>query len=155
MFADFNVTFAVILRTTYNPTGIPELYHNNFRNTLKTHDMDTKVFTNDSSYVWTLSKRFQKCTDIDTNLSEFLECIPDYHKFVQRLKQYGECVVRISVVSTFGQFGFSIAPSDIGILNQLNIPLEITVFSYGECIDSEDSEDLNAGLCSKANDFST
>lgn len=152
MIADFSATFVLILRTADNPKCIPELNDGNIMSILKRNNMETRIFANGPSYIWTLSKRFENCTDIDTTLSKFLACVPDYYRFVQRLKQYGACVIRLSVVSAFGQFGFGFSPNDIGILNQLSIPLEITVFSFGDCIGSGDSD---IGKCSEVNDSPT
>ena len=50
-----------------------------------------------------------------------------------KLIKNGSMRIRLSLISLYGQLNYTLAPEDIAFLNDLHIPLEISVFSYGGC----------------------
>lgn len=85
--------------------------------------------------VWVYRKKYANCTDVGLSIGNFINGIENFTDKIARIKKYGVCVIRMSVVSTYGQFGFSFAEKDLSLLNEQKIPLEMTFFSYGNCID--------------------
>ena len=41
----------------------------------------------------------------------------------------------LSVVSLYAQIGFTLSPSDLDLLNKLDVAVEMSVFSWGGCVD--------------------
>lgn len=98
----------------------------------------SKIFQTEHGSKWVLRRTYKNKTDINHCIEEYFIGITHYAEKIHKVKQHGSCVFRISVVSRLGQFGFSLSESDLHILNQLDIPVEISVFSFGCCIDDLD-----------------
>ena len=98
--------------------------------------------------LWAYKKRFIDGTNFSVCLQSFLEEIPFLSQKIAMIKQYGSCTLRVSIVSLFAQIGFSISNSDLQTLSSLDIPFEITLFSYGNCIDDEKAEKTGDGSLS-------
>ena len=98
----------------------------------------TNTFRTETGNRWVYTKRYKKQKDIDQCIQEYFSSIPDLAEKIKSAQQYGSCVFRLSVVSVLGQFGVSFSQSDLQLLSQLDIPMDISVFSYGCCIDDTD-----------------
>ena len=98
----------------------------------------TKLFKTDTGNRWVHIKLYKNQKDIDNCIQEYFASIPDVVEKIKRVQQYGSCVLRVSVVSLLGQFGFCMSKSDLQLLSQLDIPMEISIFSFGCCIDDTD-----------------
>lgn len=85
--------------------------------------------------IWIMRECYKERADIGSCLQDYFEHIPDYFHRINQVKRYGVCTFRISIVSIYGQIGFSLSKKDLLLLNQLNIPCEVSIFSYGNCID--------------------
>ncbi len=89
----------------------------------------------DLSNIWVLQKHYERQQDISESIHDFFLTIPDFETRISKMKAYGECAIRISIITEFGQFGFALKPNDIQLLNRLCIPFEVSVFSFGNCIE--------------------
>ncbi len=98
----------------------------------------TKLFRTEVGNKWVYNKLYKNQKDIDQCIQEYFASIPDVVEKIKRVQQYGSCVLRVSVVSLLGQFGFCMSKSDLQLLSQLDIPMEISIFSFGCCIDDTD-----------------
>lgn len=86
--------------------------------------------------IWMFRKRYKQPARFSECLQQFFEEIPERKSSICEVKQLGTCTLRISIISVFGQIGFSLSERDIRLLNQLEIPLEISIFSFGNCDNS-------------------
>ena len=98
----------------------------------------TQLFRTETGNKWVYKKIFKNQKDIDKCIQEYFASIPGIIEKIKRVQRYGSCVFRVSVVSLLGQFGFSMSKTDLQLLSQLDIPMEISVFSLGYCIDDTD-----------------
>lgn len=85
--------------------------------------------------VWMYDKKYRNCNSIETLLQNFFEDISNLFNKIGELKAYGEISIRLSIISDFAQIGFTLSEKDIKYLNCLNIPVEISIFSWGGCIE--------------------
>ena len=99
----------------------------------------TNQFRTDTGNRWVYTKIFKGQENINNCLQEFYASIPNLAGKINDLRQYGSCVFRISIVSLLGQLGFTLSEFDLQFLSQFNIPLEISILSFGKCIDDTDS----------------
>lgn len=86
--------------------------------------------------IWALRKRYKQQSDIGASIREFLRGIPGFEKKIREANQHGKCTLRISIVSLWGQIAFSLPPDELHLLSELGIPFEVSIFSYGNCIDT-------------------
>lgn len=93
-------------------------------------------FVKADKYIWVLTKR---SSEYDGNkpieIGTFFDTVPDILLKIEDIKQHARCSFRISVVSEWAQIGYTINPENLAYLNRLSIPLEISVFSWGRCVD--------------------
>ncbi len=128
---NFQTSIAIIIRSSEPIDVISE----------KMGISPTKVSQNqnavdsDANNLWAYKKRFKDGTNFSVCLQNFIEEIPFLSQKIAMLKQYSSCTLRVSIVSLFAQLGFTISNSDLQTLSSLDIPFEITLFSYGNCID--------------------
>ena len=94
---------------------------------------NTPRFPNDKT--WSYSVVYKNQTDIDECIGCFLSAIPGLPSKIAKVQALGDCAIRVSVVSEYGQFGYGLSPETLRLLAQLNIPFETTVFSFGSCVD--------------------
>lgn len=138
--AKFNATIGLIIKSSKHTKIISNIVGFPPAKELAENTIDPCVSPKGNTKIWIIKKRYEDRTDIETCLQDFLNDIPNYQLCVQQIKQYGTCAIRISIVTSFGQFGFSLSPTDFHILAELGIPLEISVFSLGECINPQDED---------------
>ena len=81
--------------------------------------------------IWIYRVKHKNSFNLDICVDEFMESIPDLRKKVNEIKPYGECSLRISIVSLMAQIPFSISSYNLQRLSILDIPLDISVFSWG------------------------
>lgn len=84
---------------------------------------------------WWFRERYERQANIGISLQKFFANIPEFMPKVHKVMQYANCVLRISVVSVYGQIWFSLSPKDIQLLSQIDVPVEVSIFSYGDCVD--------------------
>lgn len=96
--------------------------------------------------IWILTKKYSNYNGNDPiGIDSFLDSISNLLPKIEDIKQHINCSFRVSVVSEWAQICYTIKPDSLAILNRLSIPLEISVLSWGHCIDS-DVEKTGAGL---------
>ena len=81
---------------------------------------------------WFFKERFKSCTEIGENFSKYFEKIPQIFRVINDLKKIGLVAIRLSIVSDYAQIGCVLSPEDLGLINDLGVPLEISIFSWGE-----------------------
>ena len=83
--------------------------------------------------IWTYKKTYTCEGSVDDFLIDFLHETNLTKQKSAHLSRLGNCSLRISLVSNYAQMGISLSHSSIKRIEELEIPLEITVFSWGEC----------------------
>ena len=86
--------------------------------------------------IWIYSIKHRNAVDLDFCIEEFMERIPNLGKKVEEINRFGWCNLRISIVSLMAQIGFSLSSYDLQRFSILGIPVNISVFSWGN-IDEE------------------
>lgn len=85
--------------------------------------------------IWLFSKKYSNWDgSVSICVEDFLSNIPDYLQRIKIAQKYAKCFLRISVVSDWAQAGFFIEPKEIGRIYDLDIPVEISIFSWGNCV---------------------
>ena len=106
----------------------------------------SRAFDKEVCYIkensWIYRVQYGEQTDIENCVRCFLELVPDFSSKLAKIHEIGECVLRISIVSLYAQLGISLSSNMLKLLNNLNIPFEITVFSFGNCIDEADENSI-------------
>lgn len=132
--AEFDIGLSLIIRTKESFECISNIM--GFEPTKKISLQSKTIEAKDvDENIWVYKERYEKCIDIGLVIQEFANGIKDFANKVFLIKKLGTCVFRISIVSIYGQFGFSLSEKDLLLLSDLQIPLEMTFFSYGNCID--------------------
>ena len=83
--------------------------------------------------IWTYKKTYTCEGSVDDLLIDFLHETNLTKQKSAHLSRLGNCSLRISLVSDYAQMGISLSHSSIKRIEELEIPLEISVFSWGEC----------------------
>ena len=83
--------------------------------------------------IWTYKKTYMREGSVDDFLNDFLHEANLTKQNIAHLSRLCNCSLRISLVSKYAQMGISLAHSSIKKIEELEIPLEISVFSWGEC----------------------
>ena len=66
-------------------------------------------------------------------IDDFFKKYPSILEKKNLLSQMGKMRIRLSIISLYGQFLYHLTPQETEVLSVLNIPVEISVFSYGRC----------------------
>ena len=82
---------------------------------------------------WTLKRQLVKNGTTIMTVKNFFEQYSSILENKNKLIKNGSMRIRLSLISLYGQLNYTLAPEDIAFLNDLHIPLEISVFSYGGC----------------------
>lgn len=97
--------------------------------------LSKKPLLKSKSFVWQLeTERILNCSDIDNQIEDFFTRYPSIIKNIEYLNNYTTIRFRISIVSDFAQVGFSLSTKSIELLKRLNVPCEISIFSWGGVI---------------------
>lgn len=135
MIADFDVTMALIIHTTESLSRITEIMGIAPTTSIKGCDANTDDLSMSGESIWIYHTKYKRKTDLDQCMQQFVAQFSDFSSRVTEAKKNGICAIRISIVSLYAQFGFSLSNQELQLLSELNIPLEMTVFSFGNCID--------------------
>ena len=85
--------------------------------------------------IWVYAKKYRDYDgSISIQLEDFFAGIPDYSSKIKNARQYAKCAFRISVVTNWAQSGFSLGTKELEVIHCLDIPLEVSVFSWGNCV---------------------
>ena len=131
--AEFDVVLSLIIRTKESCDYISNIMSCKPTKEIK---LKSKVFDSEEedSNIWVLRERYENCTELGIIIQKFINGIEDLAKKIEYIKKHGICAIRISVISLYGQLGFSFTEKDLSLLSELQIPLELSFFSYGNCI---------------------
>lgn len=138
--SEFDVAVNLIIRTEKSIDFITNIMGINPSDQPQNSRLGKNIAPNVRSSLWSLSTRYKRQTDIGECIHAYIEQIPECLAKLSEVKKYGTCTLRISIVSLLGQMGFSLSHDDLLLLTQLDIPFEVSIFSYGYCID--DSGDI-------------
>ena len=131
----FNITIALLIHSVKPIAEISTVMEMD-PTEIRTYGTGSGDFEKESlCNLWIFHKRYQQVTDIDELIQEFLVQVPNLSEKIQLLKRHSRCVLRLSIVSLYGQIGFSLSQEDLNLLHHMDIPTEISFFSYGKCID--------------------
>ena len=135
MNSEFNATVGLIVYTTEPLSLITDIFATKPTKTVSNVDNPCDDQGEKQYNAWVLKAHHKQVHSIERCIYDFLGQIPDYSDKINKVKQYGNCVFRISIFSVYGQIGFSFSPQELLVLSQLNIPLEISILSFGNCKD--------------------
>lgn len=86
--------------------------------------------------VWVYAKKYQDHDgSIAVHIGDFFSYIPDYLSKIASARKHADCTLRISIVTDWAQSGFSLGTNELEIIRSLDIPLEVSIFSWGNCMD--------------------
>ena len=82
---------------------------------------------------WTLKEQLVNNGVKQMTIDDFFKKYPSILEKKNLLSQMGKMRIRLSIISLYGQFLYHLTPQETEVLSVLNIPVEISVFSYGRC----------------------
>ena len=82
---------------------------------------------------WTLKEQLVNNGVKQMTIDDFFKKYPSILEKKNLLSQMGKMRIRLSIISLYGQFLYHLTPQETEVLSVLNIPVEISVFSYGKC----------------------
>lgn len=82
---------------------------------------------------WIYSKTYQSASSLDDCLEQYTAELNLTKENADWLKARGECTLRISFISDYGQFGTTLSSKSLRQLAALGITVEFSVFSWGLC----------------------
>ena len=133
--ATFDVSICLKVETERDIDLITDILNVKPTDSIKKGERRSKVLDAAECNVWIYDEEHTGCKSTEEMLYNFLKKIPQLHQNIEDLKRIGIVTIRVSVVSDFAQIGFGLSEDDLSILSELQIPLEISVFSWGQCID--------------------
>ena len=133
--AQFNVTIGLIIRTKLQLDLITKIMEICPSKVIQNSNEHSTISEKECHSIWVFRERFTCQNDVDSCFEIFYKHIPNIKEKVREANRYGTSTLRISLVSEYGQIGFSLSPNNIQFLNEMGMPVEISIFSYGMCID--------------------
>lgn len=134
-YAEFNLTIALIIRTEAPIELITNIIGYSPSKCVCDHST--------SENLWIRYERYKNIVDIEDYLSCFFVSMPNIDRQILAAKAYGSITLRLSLVSEYGQFGFVLSPTDLALLQRIDVPLEVSIFSLGNCMDESASDDCH------------
>lgn len=136
MESTFDATVCLIFKTAYPIESISAIMEIEPTGTIRQGESRFAFIPKADKNVWTLRKRYIQQSDIGACLQDYFESIPGFKEKICEVNQYGICTLRLSIISLWGQIAFSLSSNDLQFLSQLGIPFEVSIFSYGQCVDN-------------------
>ena len=131
----FNLCISLRIVTDEELELVSRILNTEPTDTAKKGERKFKTSPVTKSNIWMYAKKYERCKEIGDRIIDFVKSIPEFHEKMETLKEIGNISFGISVVSVFGQIGFSLSEKDIEVLNLLKIPFDISIFSWGQCVD--------------------
>lgn len=92
-------------------------------------------FIESDKNIWVYSKKYRNYDgNISIQISNFLDDIPNYSFGITFARQHAECTIRISIISDWAQNAFSLESKELEVIRNLDVPLEVSIFSWGNCV---------------------
>lgn len=110
---------------------------------LNTHPTDaiikgeqrSKIIAAAEKNIWMYDEKHRECKEIGRKFVDFFDNIHQIFVKIEELKKLGRVSLRVSIISEFAQIGVCFSEKDLNLLNYLNIPLEISILSWGQCLE--------------------
>ena len=80
--------------------------------------------------------KYRSCQCIGNRISNFFEEYQEITNKIDELRKFCFCSLRLSIISDYAQIGLSLSPEDLQLLNKFNLPFEISVLSWGGCMNN-------------------
>ena len=133
--SNFDVTVGLIIRTTEHPEKVSAIMGVQRSPSGNLHCSYEKGMCNAEEHIWIYRTRYEVQTDVEACIKRFLSDVPEFPSRIAEVQKIGECVLRVSIVSIYAQLGFALSPDILKPLFDMNIPIEMTVLSFGNCVD--------------------
>lgn len=104
--------------------------------TVRKGEIKSRVIGASQCDIWIFEKKFKNSDEVANKLDELLLEIEPCEGYVKTLVNAYNVVIRFYIQSDFAQIGVSLPPELIQKLANLNIKMEISVFSWGGVEDS-------------------
>lgn len=131
----FDLIILLKIETDENLDYISDILNLSPTDSIKKGERKLKFSDEAESNIWMYDKKFRDCENIGNKLCGFLESIPQLSQKIDDVKKIGTITMRISLISDLAQIGITLSEKDLALLSDLQIPLEISVFSWGGCVD--------------------
>ena len=131
----FDLLIVLKIETDENIEFVSDILNLSPTDSIKKGERKYKLLDESERNIWMYNKKIRDCKEIGDKLCEFLENIPQLFLRIEELKKIGIVTIRMSVVSEFAQIGVSLSEKDLTMLSCLKIPFEISIFSWGKCVD--------------------
>ena len=131
----YNVTVGLLIKTEQEPPLISEIMELSPSKIIRNDKVTRIVNEQDWPVLWVYREHYREQNDVDNCVEHFFGRIPNIKKKISAINQIGIVKLRVSLVSYYGQFGFGFSPNIIQLLSDLDISLDVSIFSYGMCID--------------------
>ena len=130
----FNITISLIIHTNEPFERVSQIMGVSQSKDLRRRGTDGKLIS--APKAWVYRMRFKQQTDIEPCIRKFVSHFSEFSTRISEVKKIGDCTIRMSIVTLYAQIGVSLSPQNLQALGALNIPFEITLFSYGNCLDN-------------------
>ena len=131
----YNVTVGLLIKTEQEPRIISEIMELHPSKIIRNNKVSHILNEQDCPMLWIHREHYTEQNDVDDCVEHFFGRIPNIKKKISAINAIGIVKLRISIVSEYGQFGFGFSPNIIKLLSDLDISLDVSIFSYGMCID--------------------
>ena len=131
--ATFNLSICLKIETEENIDFITDVLNLRPTDLIKKGERKSRVLDAAESNIWIYDVKYGDCKNIEGKISEFLDGIPQLFQKTKDLERIGTVTIRISIVSDFAQLGVGFSKKDLSLLSCLQIPIEISVLSWGQC----------------------
>lgn len=131
----FDLSICLKIETEENIDFITDVLNLRPTDSIKKGERKSRVLDEAESNIWMYDVKYGACKNTEGMLCGFLEGIPRLFQKIKDLKKIGTATIRISIVSDFAQIGVGFAENDLLLLSRLQIPIEISVISWGQCMD--------------------
>ena len=92
---------------------------------------DFEISKKQDSTTYILKQKYVKCDNVGSAVESF--CYKNHITplSVKKLQSAGVCALRLFLQSDFAQIGFGFSPSTMAWMATLNVPIEVSILSWG------------------------
>lgn len=81
--------------------------------------------------VWEISKNYYDCSGNEELIRAFFSEYSSIKENIEHIKGIGVPRLHLSYNSECAMFGYFLSPCEVGVLNELGVPVEFSFFSWG------------------------